>query len=68
MPVKITVIIKLIILQHSSSFFFSFGVLQLMLSEAPQPYGLFYNTRIGFPTFFTSSALPPPREQRKLEL
>jgi hypothetical protein len=49
-------------------FFFSFGVLQLMLPEAPQPYGLLYYSRIGPPTFSTSSALPRPPKQRKLEL
>jgi hypothetical protein len=41
-------------------FFFSFGVLQLMLPEAPRPYGLFYYPRIGLPTFSTSFALPRP--------
>jgi hypothetical protein len=43
------------------SFFFSFGVLQLTLLEAPQPYGLLYYTRNGNTNFlFTSSALPRP--------
>jgi hypothetical protein len=41
-----------------SPFFSSFGVLQLMLPEAPQPSGLLYYPRIGLPTFPTSSALP----------
>jgi hypothetical protein len=41
-------------------FFFSFGVLQLILPEAPQPYGLLYYPRIGLQTFSISSALPRP--------
>jgi hypothetical protein len=39
-------------------FFFSFGVLPLMHSEAPQPYGLLYYPP--YWTFSTSSALPRP--------
>jgi hypothetical protein len=35
------------VLLHASFFFFSIGVLQLMLQEAPQPYGLLYYPRIG---------------------
>jgi hypothetical protein len=31
--------------------YFSFGVLQLMLPEAPQPYGLLYYPRIGHSNF-----------------
>jgi hypothetical protein len=44
-----------------SFFFFSFGVLQLMLPEAPQLYGLFYYPRIGPSNFLHQfrSATPP---------
>jgi hypothetical protein len=45
-------------------FFFSFGVLQLILPEAPQPYGLLYYPRIGLTTFSTSSALPRPLSRK----
>jgi hypothetical protein len=46
--------------QLTSSFFFSFGVLQLMLPEAHQPYRLLYYLRVGVLTFSTSPALPRP--------
>jgi hypothetical protein len=48
--------------------FFSFGVLHLMLPEAPQPYVLLYYPRIGrsnFPHQFRAAA---PHKQRKLQL
>jgi hypothetical protein len=43
---------------YSSSF--PLGVLQLMLPEAPQPYGLLYYPRILSSNFAHSSALPRP--------
>jgi hypothetical protein len=48
-------------------FFFSFGVLQLMLPEAPQSYGLLYYPRIGLSNFFHQFRAATPPEQRKLE-
>jgi hypothetical protein len=53
---------------HQNLFFFSFGVLHLMLPEAPQPYGLLY-----YPPYWTSNFLHQFRaathaEQKKLEL
>jgi hypothetical protein len=40
---------------------FSFGVLQLMLPEAPQPYGLLYYPRIGLSNFlYQFRAATPP--------
>jgi hypothetical protein len=47
----------------------SFGILQLMLPEAPQPYGLMYYHLIGHSNFLHQfcAATPPPK-QRKLEL
>jgi hypothetical protein len=51
-----------------SSFFFSFGVLQLMLPEAPQPYGLLYYDRIGHSNFLHQFRAATPPKQRKLEL
>jgi hypothetical protein len=47
---------------------FSFGVLQLMLPEAPQPYGLLYHRRIGHYNFLHQFRAATPPEQRKLEL
>jgi hypothetical protein len=49
-------------------FFFSFGVLQLILPEAPQPYGLFYYPRIGPSNFLHQFRAATPPKQRKLEL
>jgi hypothetical protein len=49
-------------------FFFSFGVLHLMLPEAPQPYGLLYYPRIGSSNFLLQYRAATPPEQRKLEL
>jgi hypothetical protein len=54
------------IMVYRSFFFLLF--LQLMLPEAPQPYGLLYYRRIGLPNFlhqFRAATLP---KQRKLEL
>jgi hypothetical protein len=48
--------------------FFSFGVLQLMLPEAPQPYGLLYYPRIGLSNFLHHFRAATPPKQRKLEL
>jgi hypothetical protein len=48
-------------------FFYSFGVLQLMLPEAPQPYGLLHYPRIGRSNIlhrFRAATFP---KQRKLE-
>jgi hypothetical protein len=47
---------------------FSFGVLQLMLPEAPQPYGLLYYPRIGHYNFLHEFRAATPHKQRKLEL
>jgi hypothetical protein len=47
-------------------FFFSFGVLQLVLSEAPQPYGLLYYPSIGPSNFLHQFRAATPSEQRKL--
>jgi hypothetical protein len=47
---------------------FSFGVLQLMLPEAPQPYGLLYYPRIGHSNFLHQFRAVTPPEQRRLEL
>jgi hypothetical protein len=52
----------------SSSFLFSFGVLQLMLPEAPQPYGLLYYPRIGPSKFLHQFRAATPPKQRKLKL
>jgi hypothetical protein len=49
-------------------FFFFSGVLQLMLPEAPQPYGLLYYPRIGLPNFLDQFRAATSPEQRKLEL
>jgi hypothetical protein len=49
-------------------FFFPFWVLQLMLPEAPQPYGLLYYPRIGHFNFLHQLCATTPPEQRKLEL
>jgi hypothetical protein len=49
-------------------FFFSFRDLQLMLPEAPQPYGLLYSPRIGHYNFLHQFRSATPPEQRKLEL
>jgi hypothetical protein len=55
-------------LQHLSDWglFFSFGVLQFMLPEAPQPYGLLYYPHIGLSNFLKFRAATSPK-QRKLE-
>jgi hypothetical protein len=47
-------------------FFFSFGVPQLMLPEAPQSYGLLYYARIGLPNFLHQfrAATPPPQAEK----
>jgi hypothetical protein len=52
----------------SSSFFFSCGVLQLMLPEALQPHGLLYYPRIGPSNFLHQFHAAMPPEQRMLEL
>jgi hypothetical protein len=44
------------------------GVLQLMLPEAPQPYGLLYYPRIGLSNFLHQFRPTTPPEQKKLEL
>jgi hypothetical protein len=44
------------------------GVLQLMVPEAPQPYGLLYYPRIGLYNFLHQFRSATPPEQRKLEL
>jgi hypothetical protein len=49
-------------------FFFSFGVLQLMLPEAPQPYGLLYYPRIGHYNFLHQFRAATVPKQRRLEL
>jgi hypothetical protein len=49
-------------------FFFSFVVLQLMLPEAPQTYGLLYYPRIGPSNFLHQFRAATPPKQRKLEL
>jgi hypothetical protein len=49
-------------------FFFSFGVLHLMLPEAPQPYGLLYYPRIGPSNFLHQFLAATPLKHRKLEL
>jgi hypothetical protein len=49
-------------------FFFSFGVLQLMPAEAPEPYGLLYYPRIAHSNFLHQFRAATPPEQRKLEL
>jgi hypothetical protein len=49
-------------------FFFSFGVLQLMFPEAPQPYGLLYYPRFGHYNFLHKLHAATPTEQRKLKL
>jgi hypothetical protein len=49
-------------------FFFSFGVLQLMLPEAPQPYGLLYYPRIGLSNFLHEFRAATTPKSRKLEL
>jgi len=49
-------------------FFFSFGVLHLMLPEAPQPHGLLYYSRIGRSKFLSQFRAATPPKQRKLEL
>jgi hypothetical protein len=49
-------------------FFFSFGVLQLMLPETPQPYGLFYYPHIGHSNCHHQFRIAMPPKQRKLEL
>jgi hypothetical protein len=46
----------------------SFGVLQLMLPEAPKPYDLLYYPRIRFSNFLQQFRATTPSEQRKLEL
>jgi hypothetical protein len=51
-----------------SSFFFSFGVLQLVLPEAPQSYGLLYYPRIVLSNFLHQFRVATPPKQRKLEL
>jgi hypothetical protein len=48
--------------------FFSFWVLQLMLPEAPQPYGLLYYPHIGHSSFLHQFRAVTPPKQRKLEL
>jgi hypothetical protein len=53
---------------HPAFFFFSFGVLQLMLPEAPQRYGLLYYLLIGHSNFLHQFLAATPPEQRKLEL
>jgi hypothetical protein len=54
--------------QNVTFFFFSFGVLQLMLPEAPQPYGLSYYPRIRNSNFLHQFRAAMPPKQRKLEL
>jgi hypothetical protein len=49
-------------------FFFSFGALQLMLPESPQPYGFLYYPRIGPSNFLRQFRAATHPEQRKLEL
>jgi hypothetical protein len=49
-------------------FFSSFGVLQLMLPEAPQPYVLLYYPRIGHSKFIHQFRAATPPDQRKLDL
>jgi hypothetical protein len=49
-------------------FFFSFRVLHLMLTEAPQPYGLLCYPRIGLSNFLHQFRAATPPKQRKLEL
>jgi hypothetical protein len=51
-----------------SFFFFPFGVLQLMLPEAPLTYGLLYYPRIGLSNLLHQFRAAPPPKQRKLEL
>jgi hypothetical protein len=48
---------------YSSS---SFGVFQLMLPEAPQPYGLLYYPRIGLSNFFHQFRSAMTTKQRNL--
>jgi hypothetical protein len=52
----------------SDFFFFSFGVLQLMLPEAPQPYGLLYYPRIGTYNLLHQFRAVTPPKHRNLEL
>jgi hypothetical protein len=49
-------------------FFFAFGVLQLTLPEALQPYSLLYYLRIGHFNFLHQFRAATPPKQRKLEL
>jgi hypothetical protein len=49
-------------------FFFSFWVLQLMLPEAPQPYGSLYYPRIGLSNFFHQFRAATPSKQIKLQM
>jgi hypothetical protein len=49
-------------------FFFSFGVIQLMLLEKPQPYDLLYYPRIGPSNILHRVLAATPPKQRKLEL
>jgi hypothetical protein len=53
---------------YSSSSFFSFGVLQLMLPEAFQPYGSLYYPRIERSNFAHQFRAATPPKQRKLAL
>jgi hypothetical protein len=57
-------IYTLLLLLFFFFFFFSFGVLQLMLPEAPQSYGLLYYPCIGLSNFYTSSALLRPLSRK----
>jgi hypothetical protein len=49
-------------------FFFSCEVLQLMLPDVPQPYGLLYYPRVGLSNFLHQFRATTPPKQRKLEL
>jgi hypothetical protein len=49
-------------------FIVSWGALQLMLAEAPQPYGLLYYPCIGRSNFLHQFRAAAPPKQRKLEL
>jgi hypothetical protein len=56
------------LLNKYSSSSFSFGVLQLMLPEALQPYGLLYYLHIGHSNFLHQFRAATPPQQRKLKL
>jgi hypothetical protein len=60
--------LQLMLVRMFFFFFFSFGVLQLMLPEAPQPYGLLYYPRIGRSKFLNQFRATTTPKQRKLEL